>query len=493
MTTASDIGISEGGYQKAVAEKCRRRFSYFCRNAWDLVERNELLWNWHLNAICEHLQSVADRDRARLVICVPPGTGKSLFTSVFWPAWLWLRDPTLRMQFLSGSNSVRKRDSKRTRDIVKSQWYASLQQALGRRWSMSDDQNTKVNFDNSHGGKRQSLTIGGKITGDRADLQVCDDPYDVKEAIKGSEGRIRERMTEVIEDWDSVLANRLNDERRDPRVLIMQRLHPADLAGELISRGWPSLVLPAEYEPGHPSASTDIDPREEAGELLFERRLDDTVLRKREKNLIPGQYAAQYQQRPQSRSGGIIDPDWLERRWRSLPDNWATVIQSWDLRHGGQGSGTSYAVGQLWGVTDSADAHLIDQKRGRWDPPDTLDVMRDAQHEPLWEDASTIVVEEKADGRAAVPMLKRELPGVEGVKPTASKEARLQTVASYFKSGDVVLPADGQRAWLPQYVDELQTFPASAHDDQVDATTQALTWLFVDGHWDDSASSWGFS
>jgi hypothetical protein len=63
----------------------------FVRQAWPLIEpTTPLLWNWHLDAICEHLEAVAAGDLTRLIVNVPPRSGKSLLTSVFFPVWVSL-------------------------------------------------------------------------------------------------------------------------------------------------------------------------------------------------------------------------------------------------------------------------------------------------------------------------------------------------------------------------------------------------------------------
>jgi hypothetical protein len=60
----------------------------FVRQAWHVIEpRTPLRWNWHLDAICEHLEAVAAGDITRLIVNVPPRSGKSLLTSVFFPTW----------------------------------------------------------------------------------------------------------------------------------------------------------------------------------------------------------------------------------------------------------------------------------------------------------------------------------------------------------------------------------------------------------------------
>jgi hypothetical protein len=60
-----------------------------------------LRWNWHLDAVCEHLEAVAAGDVTRLIVNVPPRSGKSLLTSVFFPVWVWVRHPEERLVFAS--------------------------------------------------------------------------------------------------------------------------------------------------------------------------------------------------------------------------------------------------------------------------------------------------------------------------------------------------------------------------------------------------------
>ena len=55
------------------------------------------------------------------------------------------------------------------------------------------------------------------------------------------------------------------------------------------------------------------------------------------------------------------------------------------------------------------------------------------------------------------------------------KTARLLAQAARFEAGQVYLPREAE--WLGAYLSELLAFPAGRHDDQVDATSQALKFL----------------
>ncbi|WP_029652000.1 phage terminase large subunit, partial [Methylocystis sp. SB2] len=60
-------------------------------------------------------------------------------------------------------------------------------------------------------------------------------------------------------------------------------------------------------------------------------------------------------------------------------------------------------------------------------------------------------------------------------RPDRDKLARLLAQAARFEAGQVHLPESAP--WLATYLNELLGFPNSTHDDQVDATSQALNWL----------------
>src|ERR1039458_2289652 len=78
------------------AEKARRQFYEFVRQAWRVLEQETpFVDGMHVHAICEHLQAVSEGRIRNLIINVPPGHGKSLLIDVFWPAWVWIDHPEI--------------------------------------------------------------------------------------------------------------------------------------------------------------------------------------------------------------------------------------------------------------------------------------------------------------------------------------------------------------------------------------------------------------
>jgi predicted phage terminase large subunit-like protein len=202
-------------------------------------------------------------------------------------------------------------------------------------------------------------------------------------------------------------------------------------------------------------------------------------------------YAGQYQQRPAPAEGGI-----LKRRWWRYYDHegelphFDQLCQSWDMAFKDT-DGSDYVVGQVWG-SFGAELYLLHQLRRRLEFTDTLHAVRELTR---WvterfphREAHAKYVEDKANGPAVIATLRREVPGLIAVDPRGDKVARARAVAPALEAGNVYLPgrpsADGSdydRAhtpdWVQAFIEECAAFPNGAHDDQVDAFSQALMKL----------------
>src|SRR3990172_10406745 len=76
------------------AEPLSSSLKEFVLGAWTSLKRDEeFIDNWHLDAICEHLEAVSKREILRLQIWVPPVSMKTMIVSVMWPAWEWTQHP----------------------------------------------------------------------------------------------------------------------------------------------------------------------------------------------------------------------------------------------------------------------------------------------------------------------------------------------------------------------------------------------------------------
>jgi predicted phage terminase large subunit-like protein len=64
--------------------------------------------------------------------------------------------------------------------------------------------------------------------------------------------------------------------------------------------------------------------------------------------------------------------------------------------------------------------------------------------------------------------------------PEGGKVARAAAVSPLIEAGNVYLPHPQFMPWVNDFIEEYAAFPNGAHDDQVDAMTQALIrWNMV--------------
>src|SRR6266704_6931342 len=139
----------------------------FVRQGWHVVEPSqEYMHNWHIDAICEHLEAVSNNQIQNLLINMPPRAMKSLCVSVFWPMWEWINKPYTRWMFSSYALSLAIRDSIKCRRLIESNWYKTN---WGDNFSLAKDQNLKSRFENNRSGYRLAVSVGSAATGEGGD------------------------------------------------------------------------------------------------------------------------------------------------------------------------------------------------------------------------------------------------------------------------------------------------------------------------------------
>ena len=452
-------------------EQIRRKgFAEFVRRAWPQVEPAALIWGWHLDAVCEHLEAWLRDEILDLVVNIPPGTSKSLAVSTLFAAYVWIERPTWRWIAASYDRAVANRSARRHRELVAGDWWAARWPEVAIPSGKSDSTSVEFFF-NNRGGSRYTTTTGSAVTGQHADGHIIDDPHDPAGVASTAE-------LEATLAWHrETMPTRFRDPKRPRRILVMQRLHERDLTAEMIRDGATVLCLPMRYEARHPHRYAR-DPRREEGELLCPERYDEGAVARLEKRLAPRAAAAQLQQRPAPAEGAIFKEAWLTRRWTEIPRNgaWGMSLDATfkDTRT------ADFVVIQVW-CTVGPDHYLVDQVRGRMDFVETL--RQFVALATRYPQALLKLVEDKANGPAILSVLRAKLPGLVAVEPFGSKEARASAVEPLFAAGNVVLPhptearyPDGRvgAPWVPELVHEVTTFPAAAHDDQVDAMTMYL-------------------
>jgi predicted phage terminase large subunit-like protein len=489
------------------AEKYRRSLAEFVKRAWQEVDPAPLVWNWHLQAICDHIQALDEGKIRKLLINVPPGSAKSLIAAVCRPAWRWASDPTWSSFLATYAESLAQDQRLKGRRLIESAWYQ--RHFVRGAWSLMADQNTVLLFSNTRMGRLMGAGVTGLGTGYRAGDITFDD------TLKAADATSVIKKTE-LETWHTgTMKTRVNNPKTATLLGICQRLAEDDWSGRRLAEGgWVHLRIPMTYEknPNCRCATcaagvTPIgwrDPRTEEGELMFPARWGEEEIDDLKKD--PVIFATQQQQDPTAGGVGFVEHghfnqvwiredephlpsavscmettvDWRVEIFREDPAE-STLQQPWDdmiMVVDATFKDTKRSDLVCIGVFGKrkANVYLLDLWWQRASITLTMTAIRTlAERWPL---VTAKLVEDKANGSAIISLLKDEIPGIVGVNPgSSSKESRFQAVVPYIVSGNFRLPLHAP--WRGEFVRHLVGFPRMAKDDPVDVTAYALTYLLT--------------
>jgi predicted phage terminase large subunit-like protein len=406
------------------------------------------------------LEAVSRGDTDRLMVQMPPGSAKSTYASILYPAWWFTQHPKHSIIAASHTAGLATYFGRRARSIIgeEAHW-------LGYDIAVRD--RASSHWSTSSGGEYYSVGIRGAIIGRRADLAIIDDP--VKSQAEADSAVHRDR----IWDWfRSDLIPRLKPKARI--VLMMTRWHQDDLCGRLLAQDpneWRCVRLPALAEEGD---QLDRSP----GEPLWPEWEDIQALLRRRASVGERGWLAQFQQSPRPDSGTLFKVSCLEFIDAVPPGPPVPVVRAWDLA-------ATTATGRNdpdWTVG----VKLMRHASGRYT---VLDVVRLRGTSREMEDS--IAVAARVDGRTVtigLPMdpgqagksqvayLTRQLAGhhVISSRETGAKTTRAAPVASQIEAGNVTLV---RANWNHAFVEELRDFPFGRKDDQVDALSHAFDML----------------
>lgn len=449
-------------------ELAEREYYDFFLQAWPILEPTTPLDNnWHIKYLCDTLQLEIERiargekKTTDIIINIPPRSLKSTIVTIFLNAWAWSRWPHLKFIATSYGGDLAVELAAKTRRVIDSDWYR-------RNWlktvRFSDDQNTKSRFENTAGGVRKSVGVGGALTGSGADCLIFDDPLNPQEAHSEAE------RNNCLTWFKETAYSRLNNQEVGLRIVIMQRLHEEDLTGYILANQpgkWRLFCLPASDE--YHISPPELKAHYQDG-LFFPTRFSRLVLEAAKQTLATYGYAGQMGQSPAPDGGGVIKLDWL-KFYKTAPD----IIQtfwSWDCAVK-KGESNDFSVGVKLGEGEDHKYYVLDLLRGKWEYPE---LKRLIQVHGEQSGISGVLIEDKSSGQQLIQDLRRNTGlNILAFESDRDKIMRATLASPVMESGRLCIPENAP--WLPDFMAELAYFPNGKHDDQVDALTQILLHL----------------
>jgi predicted phage terminase large subunit-like protein len=390
----------------------------------------------------------------RLAVFMPPGSAKSTYGSVLFPAWYLAQHPTHSILAASHTSELAEKWGRRVRNLIEEHGptldlqIASDNAAAGR-WALSA------------GGEYYAAGVGVGIAGFRADLAIIDDP--VRSREDADSALVREKTW----DWyKSDLSTRMKPGGRI--VLIQTRWNEDDLAGRVLldmQKGgdrWDVLTLPAFAEPDDPLGRSD-------GEVLWDDAYGYGAFLRHEKNTQTARnWSALYQQNPTPEEGNQFKTEWL-RPYTTHPALETLAV------YGGSdyavtSDGGDYTCHVVIGLDVDGRAYLLDVWRGQSSPDvwvrEWCRLVREWRPLDWAEETGQITsalgpyIEEQARERKAY--VNRERFATRG-----DKAIRCQSIRGRMANDGLYVPTHAH--WYSDFRAELLSFPAGKHDDQVDA------------------------
>lgn len=288
-----------------------------------------------IRLISDELVRAVETPDSRVILTMPPRTGKSVLVSQVFPVWLLSRDPDAEIIVKSYGDALAEEHSAAARRMIAENpalvgiELAADKQAVGR-WRVA--------------GHRGGMLAGGILsstTGFGASVLLVDDP--VKGAHEADSDAYRRRLTA---EFKASLMTRLMP--GGSAVLVLTRWHPEDIAGSLLAEPgsrWRCVNIPAISTAGVPDALG----RERSG-VAMTSAVGRTAAQFREIAAEVGSraWAAMYLGTPTTPEGGLVKRNWIDD-WRlpAAPSGSIKTVVAVDPADSGEGDETGIIAASL--------------------------------------------------------------------------------------------------------------------------------------------------
>jgi len=391
---------------------------------------------------------------------MPPRHGKSEIISLRFPCWYLAKHPEDYIVQAGYAESIALTHSRQARDIFISPEMGRLFPYIYHRPErpgqeiIIPERQAAHEWGTKQGGSYYAVGIGGGLTGRGFNIGIIDDP--VKDEEEASSAVYRDKVW----DWYQKVF-RTRAEPNAAIIIVMTRWHQDDLVGRLLKQAQEDSSSD-QWKVLHFKAITD-------DKALWPERYSIMALEKIRSSIGGRAFTALYQGDPTVAEGQIIKREWW-KYYKERP-NFLRIIHSWDTAFKSK-TQNDYSVCTIWGEARNG-FYLLDIWRAKVEFPELkrAAIALDARDIP-----SAVAVEDKASGQSLIQELQRDtnIP-VLPFKVDSDKVARAYAVTPLIEAGRVYLPENAP--WLFDYIEELSAFPNGEYDDQVDSTTQALSFM----------------
>jgi predicted phage terminase large subunit-like protein len=402
----------------------------------------------HHRLILRELEAVERGEIRKLMVCLPPGSAKSTYASMIFPAWYLGRNPTNPIIAASHTLELAETFGRRVRNI-----YASPAHRNVFGVTVAQDSGAAGRWETERGGEYFASGVGGSIAGRRASLALIDDPVKSREDADSDIRRAR-----VWSWYTSDFLPRLKPNAS--QIVIMTRWHEDDLGGRILDRerdDWRVIELPMEAMPGDPLGRRP-------GERLWPEWFTEEMVETAKKDVRA--WNALYQQRPASEEGDFFKLEWFPAFARfSNPDIKYYGASDYAVTE----AAGDYTEHGIFALDPMGTIYIVDWWRGQTTPDAWIERQCDLirRYKPLcwFGEAGPI-------RRAVEPFLLRRMNErqaycrLEWLPSVHDKATRCRSFQALASMGKVMILAEAP--WRSELLGQLTRFPAGRYDDGVD-------------------------
>lgn len=474
----------------AQRELCRRKILPFIQRF-----RPKYTAGWVHEDICRRIERFVEQVEQglspRLLLMMPPRSGKSEISSRHTPAWILGKHPDWEIIAGSHTSSLSLSFSRYLRDVMRDPAYTSVFPDA----RLDPSSQSVENWNLTKGGGYLAAGVGTGITGRGAHVLLLDDL--VKDMEAADSITIRDNT------WEWYLSTAYTRLAPGGGVLgLMTWWHDDDWAGRIQNAmkaddgadQFEIIRYPAinEYGDEYILPDDSIEQFAEAhmvpeGSRLTRKhntaihpaRYTTDMMLKIKRNLIGGGqkrvWDALYQQNPVPDEGNFFSKEMFRYYGMAPSRKDLYVYQAWDFAIS-EGKESDYTVGVCLGQDHRDNLYVLDVKRFRvQDGGFIIDEILDFAQQydadllgfedgQIWK-AIDFQFQKRCDER-------RQYPSFEILKPLTDKMVRANPLKGRMQLGKVYF--DQKAPWFTDMQKEMLHFPAGKHDDQVDGLSWAV-------------------
>jgi predicted phage terminase large subunit-like protein len=459
------ISPQEAAQELLRRRQARRKFTDFCR----YIAPEEPPAKHH-EILCDVLDRVSDGVLRRVMVFMPPGSAKSTYGSVRFPAYYIGKNTKKSLITASYGEHLANNFGRKVRNLVRTKEYQNLFPL-----SLAEDSQAKGEWETNTGCSYFACGVGSGITGRRADLGLIDDP------VKGRQEADSDTVSQSTWDWYlSDFVTRLKPNAA--QIIIQTRWSEHDLSGRILPEDWDGesgefigydgqvwtvICIQAQAEAGK------NDPlNRKPGEWLWTEWFTpdywkETKLAQTKRDIR--NWSCLYQQNPTPEDGTFFKREWF-RRYTQVPDTLNLYITHDDaVTEVEPGKDPDFTEIGVWGVDPFDNIYAMDWRSGQ----ETSDVWIEWICDLVERYGPFVVVGEGGVIRRSVePTLQRRMRQrkticrLEWLPTINDKPAKARNFQALASQGCVYFP---YTEWANKVIEQCIKFPGGSHDDKVDA------------------------